>query len=345
MASIKESAEHTEYMEGNVAPPARRGGRVKRHCAKFWWLHIIIFIAISLIIILPVIYVGYPHIAQSDINSSNIHTTLQIIRNATPNNTTLTIEGVLLTNSIFHPTLYAFNASLYLKGHDLPFTTFTVPTMKGKNGTTFQVNQTVDIVNLDETTQYAVAVLANETVPVTLKATGGLKLGGLPYTTVHYNQAVNVPGMNSLKGFNVTELHLSTNASLPYHANAHGNVTVPNLSTSEIDMGDATLDLHVDDVFIGNATLPGLFLASGSSTYPAYATIDLIALGGVLSKPQYKCGVIPVHVKGNSSIVDGVRISFLSASVQALDQVMSFDLKPSLTEAGLGSLANGTCAT
>jgi hypothetical protein len=38
----------------NGTAKAQRSGGIKRHCAKWWWLHLLIFIAIVLIVVLCV---------------------------------------------------------------------------------------------------------------------------------------------------------------------------------------------------------------------------------------------------------------------------------------------------
>lgn len=43
--------------DGAVKKPTL-GQKLKRHCARFWWLHLLIFIALVLVIVLPM-SVGY----------------------------------------------------------------------------------------------------------------------------------------------------------------------------------------------------------------------------------------------------------------------------------------------
>lgn len=40
--------------EGNVPADGRKRAKVKRHCARFWWIHAIIFIVVVLVVVLPV---------------------------------------------------------------------------------------------------------------------------------------------------------------------------------------------------------------------------------------------------------------------------------------------------
>lgn len=35
--------------EGHAKP---QGGKIRRHCAKWWWVHLIIFILIALLVVL-----------------------------------------------------------------------------------------------------------------------------------------------------------------------------------------------------------------------------------------------------------------------------------------------------
>ena len=35
-----------------VAPRRARGGKFRRHCAKWWWLHLIIFLGLVLLVVL-----------------------------------------------------------------------------------------------------------------------------------------------------------------------------------------------------------------------------------------------------------------------------------------------------
>ena len=47
---------HSSHYEGKGGSPERLtfGQKVKRHYRKYWWLHLIIFIVVTLVITLPV---------------------------------------------------------------------------------------------------------------------------------------------------------------------------------------------------------------------------------------------------------------------------------------------------
>ncbi|KAF2155421.1 hypothetical protein K461DRAFT_292281 [Myriangium duriaei CBS 260.36] len=341
MSTSKESLQHKEYMD-NGSPRPKRQGKFKRHCARWWWLHIIVFIAIFLIVLLPVVYVAYPRIAQDDINKSKIHTTNMMIQNPTPSQLDLTLKGFLETASAFHPWLRPFNASLYLVGHEQPFINISVPELLGKNGTQFTTSQVAQISNIGEFTAFCAFLLGLPTLDIVLYGHGDLKLGGLPTTTVTYNQTVSLAGLNALKGTEVTEFHLG-GGSLPFNANSHGNATVPNPTGDTFDFGDVSLNMFVDDIAIGNATLPGLTMTPGNNSYPLYATANQTSIVKVLAQPKYRCGVFPVTMKGNASIFGGEVLPYFTTAFQASNTIVQLNLTDTLKEAGLSQLITGAC--
>jgi hypothetical protein len=107
----------------------------------------------------------------------------------------LDLYTVLLSDSSQEPTLYAFDASLYLGDSDKAFSGFTVPETAGSNGTIAHVKQRVLIGDVDQFTQYTITVLQNETYVLHLKGKGDLKLGGLPKTSVNYDKTIEQSGM------------------------------------------------------------------------------------------------------------------------------------------------------
>lgn len=144
------------------------------------------------------IYVGYPNIAQNAINKGSLGVVSESITNPTPDAIDLDLQSVVLTHSKYHPQLDAFDASFHLEGSDTPFIQFRAPAVKAVNGTPTHVHQRVQIQNLDAYTEYTIATLLNEELTVHLRGKGGLKQGGLPRTTVTYNQKITTKGKSLL---------------------------------------------------------------------------------------------------------------------------------------------------
>ncbi|GAB7353346.1 hypothetical protein MBLNU459_g3832t1 [Dothideomycetes sp. NU459] len=298
-------------------------------------------IVVVLVVTLPVVYVAYPKISQDGINNAGIHITSEQILNPTADSADLTLTGEFLSNSSFHPTLAAHNASLYLEGSDNPFTSLLIPTLKGSNGTAFSIKQTVQITDMAEFTKYCVASLQSQALTIFIRGKGGLKEGSLPKNNVNYDVKVTQLGLNGLQGLDLTSFELKNN--LPYSANSVGNVTIPNPSVFTLALGDTSLNLSVNGTFIGNATLPNLTLTPGNGSYLLYATANETALVSLLKKPQYKCAVLPVDVQGNASIFGGEVVPYFTEALQGNTQRTVLNLTSTLNDAGLGSLINGTC--
>ncbi|KAF4549278.1 Hypothetical protein D9617_22g066230 [Elsinoe fawcettii] len=306
MSTSKEfDPKHDEYTASG-APTKKRGG-FKRHCAKFC------------------VFVGYPRLAQSGIDKAQLVPTAQIIRNPAPDSADLTLDSVLLSDSNLHPDLDSFNGSFYLQGQQTPFISVTIPAIKAENGTLARVQQRIQITNLAEFTRYTTTLLATRSFVVNLRGRGGLKQGGL----------------NAFQGLEITRFRLGD--SLPYNANSFGNVTIPNPSISSASFGDVTLSLFVGDTQIGNSTLPDLTLTPGNNSYPLYATANTTAIAGLLSQPRYNCGVLPLSIRGNESVFNGVSIPYFTAPLRLASIATTFNLTDTLNAAGLGQLANGTC--
>ena len=122
----------------------------------------------------------------------------QTYANPTPSTVDLDLSAVLLSNSSYDPTLYAFQGNLHLGDSDTAFSGFEVPQMQGTNGSIAHVRQQVGIYDDDQFTQYTIAVLQNKTYTLHLKGKGELKVGGLPKTSVDYDKTIIQQGMQCL---------------------------------------------------------------------------------------------------------------------------------------------------
>ena len=203
MASDKERIAHDENFGGQKRT---FGQKVKQHYRKWWWVHVIITIILVLVITLPLVYVAYPHIAQDGVNHSNLEVVSEKVLNPAPDAIDLELNSLFLTKSKYHPQLDAFNASLSLEGRDEPFVSFEVPAIKATNGTEAHIKQRVQITNMEEFTRYTMTALGSDEYTVVLKGKGGLKQGGLPKTTVTYNQHATLKG----KSFSQTAVNRFT---------------------------------------------------------------------------------------------------------------------------------------
>ncbi|KAJ5167757.1 uncharacterized protein N7482_003351 [Penicillium canariense] len=320
-----------------ASPPARRsfGARVGGHFKKWWWVHLIVFIAVVLIITLPIVYVAYPKIAQDDVNDSTLNVTSMVIANPTPDSFELLQTQVIGSHSSYHPKIYSFLASVSLLGAANPFTSVQVPTVKSKDGATVNVNQTVDLSDAGAFGDFAEAVMLNEEVQLNIYGRPELKEGSLPTTTVTYNKTVTMKGLNKLKGFDVTEFHIMTS---PVNGrNMNGTVYIPNPSVMDISMGNVTLDLSVAGQPMGYSYLDNLELVPGNNTVPMTSTVNQTAIIALLTATDnpYTDGVIPFTITGNSSVWDGKELPYFTQALAANNLTVYLNVTKALAEIGL----------
>ncbi|KAF7915047.1 uncharacterized protein EAE98_011370 [Botrytis deweyae] len=308
-----QKVERAEVEQYETNPPAKRsfGGKVKRHCARFWWIHLIIFCISFLIIALCLVYVAMPKIAQDGVNDSSLEITQLKFTDPTPDTIVLSQVGILHSPSMYTPTLDPFNASSYLVTNgqyaSSPMVIIPLPKIHALHpkSTISVENQEVSIVSIDALSDYTTAVLSNEYVTTALVGKTKLHEGALPVITVNYNQTSTYKGLNGLQGFNVTNVRVNLTAlSGP---NLSGYAYIPNPSDMTIVMGDVTLELSTATGVVGNSTIANMTLVPGNNTLPMTGTMDQTK---VLASADLKTGIVQLGIVGKSAIYNGEHLVY-----------------------------------
>lgn len=309
-----EQIEDTQY----AGAPTTYGGRVKRHCARRWWIHLLIFCVIFLIIALALVYGAMPHIAQHGVNESSIEFTALQFLDPSMNTITLNQNATLHSPSMYTPTLDPFNASLYLVTDGVysaePMTYIQMPSIHAlhpeSNDT---LSQQVPIANLAILTQYATEVLTNENVTTALVGKTKLHEGALPVVTVNYNSSSTYKGLNGLAGFNVTGVKVNVSA-LAGEPNLSGFAYIPNPSVLTIAMGNVTLNVSTAQAgFVGTTTVNDMTLVPGNNTLPMTGTVNQTLLLQSLNAS----GFAILEIIGQSSVYNGVHLTYYEEALKS----------------------------
>lgn len=186
--------------------------RFKNHYKRFWWAHVIGIIVVVLVIVLPVyvrraekkernetnvrrVYVGYPNIAQEQVHASDVNVTKMAMSDPTPDSFHINQTQVLHLDSMFEPTLFAFEANASLAGRDSHFATVTIPEITAVDGKVIHVNQDVSLQDtVAEFGDFCKAIVLNEEVELVLYGKPELQVQVLPVITVTYNETVPLKG-------------------------------------------------------------------------------------------------------------------------------------------------------
>jgi cytoskeletal protein RodZ len=225
----------------NVSIRRGYGYKSKRHCGRWWWLHLIIFCVVFLIIALCLVYVAMPKIAQHGVDESSIEFTEVDFLNPTSESIVLTQKAILHSPSMYTPTLDAFNASLWLLTNGVfgptPMMYIPMPQIHALHPQSSSgiVGLNVSIANLEQVTEYATTVLTKEYVETALTGRTKLHEGALPTTWINYNSSTTYKGLNGLSGFNVTNVKINVTAT-PGTPNLQGFAYIPNPSFLTVAM-------------------------------------------------------------------------------------------------------------
>ncbi|KAL1988072.1 hypothetical protein VTN96DRAFT_1103 [Rasamsonia emersonii] len=310
MADKAETQPTQTAIEANSVP-AKRGfpSRLGAHYKKWWWLHLLVLIVIVLVITLPVVYVAYPRIAQHDVDASTLNITQLVITDPTPDSIHVTQTQVLGNKAAYHPTIYAFNATISMVGAAAPIATALVPQIQANDGQIIHVDQVLQLSDASAMADFSKAMLNNEAVELNFYGRPDLKEGGLPKKVVTFNKTVTLRGLNGLKGFNITSSNI-TSVKTDGTAMMSGTVYIPNPSVLTVAMGNITLDLSANGTHIGQSFLNDLTLVPGDNTVPMTSNVNLTQATRFL-----KGNVLTIDIRGNKSEYNGQEIPYFSQAL------------------------------
>jgi hypothetical protein len=142
-----------------------------------------------------------PKIAQHDVNRSSLEFKALKFENPSMSEITLTQDGVLHNPSMYTPTLDSFVAGSFLVTNGSfgakAIINVTMPKIHATKPQSNQgvFKQVVPIVDIEQLTKYATAVISQEYVETALGGKTNLHLGALPVVDVKYNSTSKYKGM------------------------------------------------------------------------------------------------------------------------------------------------------
>jgi hypothetical protein len=311
-------------------------------------------IIVVLIIVLPVVFVAIPDKAQHDINSSTLEVNSQDVTQPTEDSIHLRINSTAKSSSSFHPRLDAFRASFALEGKE-PFIYADVPETKADASTEIIIDQNVKIANMDSFKEYNKLVIGSETFSVLFSGKTKVHQSGLKAITVDYDKKITMKGMspppfrthtlltstmltitiglNKLQGMNITDLKILSGSGdggiLPDGSNMIGTVLIPNPSVMILDLGNVTMDLAIDGKSIGYALLPNMVLKPGMNSCPMQSHVEQLSVFQSVTT-KYKNAILPLDIKGNSSIVNGKHLVYFEEAIKSNTIRVDLNVGPAL---------------
>jgi hypothetical protein len=172
------------------------------------------------------VYVGFPRIAQDQLNKSSLNVTSQEISDPTPDNLQLVQTAVAHNPSSYHPNIDAFQGAFFMPDTQpdiIPFGYLNTPGFHATEDATIFVNETFNVTNMDQFIRYNVALYTSDTFQVGFNGRVTLHEMKFPAATVNYNQIVTLKGRQRL-----------ISVSLHFFADRNQASTTSRASTSPI---------------------------------------------------------------------------------------------------------------
>ncbi|KAM3548343.1 hypothetical protein ARSEF4850_009464 [Beauveria asiatica] len=322
------------------------GNKTKAHFKKFWKYYAI-GVVLGLAIFLPLLFkVFIPLIMARFINSRNI-----LVQHA----------DVFIRNS--KEIEFAANASvkspLGARVGDLEFTLHdtTVPQppavlsadIKGfaiKKTTKIDIRQGLLHVNdSDALVDWADRFIDSETIPFDVRVKGlDVFLGALRYT-FNLKRPISINGLRGLSDITVNEIELM----LPPVANKNvrANVSLSNPSSISAQVGNATVDLSVNDIKIGEAFAYNISLVPGVTNVHIDGLVDIPTIVSNLGRiirgqaSELPAGHVNLQLNVTSFTMYGEKIDFLGALLRKRVLVGKVPLVTLINGAGTSIIKTG----
>ncbi|TVY57124.1 hypothetical protein LCER1_G003624 [Lachnellula cervina] len=310
--------EQLEQRNGSAGVTGKRQ-KVKAHSKKWWWVYLILFIAGVLIVTLPIIYVGFPNIAQNGVNKAHLEVTGLEFYNPTPDSIQVTERIITHNPSMYTPTLDPWSGGTFVVTNgtysDKAIVYLPVPkthTLHPLSNAAI-VNATVPINDQAQIALYATQLVKLEKVTTALVGKPLLHIGKLPAIHVNYNASTTYSGMNGLQGFNVTNIRIDPGNTLLILPNMNGTAFIPNPSNITADLGNVTFSLKDPaGVEVGVALIENMLLRPGDNNLPLVGMLNQ-----TLVIPALENGFINLTITGTDCIYNGKHIPYYEAALAA----------------------------
>ncbi|KAJ9138271.1 hypothetical protein NKR19_g7907 [Coniochaeta hoffmannii] len=323
----------TMEQEREVKP--KKGGKVKRHCLRFWWAYLIAFIIIIVLAVVLIIFVAVPKIAQKKVDDAELQIDSIVASNTESGNFTMSVNSTIRLSSATAATIDGFDGVMYLEDFEphVPFAKLAFPQTTGDKLQVVNISQFTPITDLEAFTRFNTWLLLNESIRVTIEGDTKIHVKGLSKAYgINFKKTVTLQGLQNFKG---TEVPYSTVALTPDENgdNFHGNVTVPNRSVVSFEIGNASFTTYLLGQDVGVTYMDNMVLRPGLNTFNIHASISQGAVVNALQLKPYceQGGLLPFELTGKDVVNKGQHLTYysqaLGAANQTVDLPIGFDLK------------------
>jgi len=302
---------------------ARSGGRDwKRHCARRWWIYLIITLAVILAGVLGLIYGVLPAVAQKTINESKLTVEYIAIEAPKPDSFTYsqnaTVTGKVPVKAHLNPQRIAMFLVPAKGEESYPFMYLNVSRLDISNKFPINVAQyPMEITNKTAFVEFTKVALKENEFKLGLKSRPELVSGSL-HNFVDYNKVVDLKGFNGLKGATIFGSKLLNESEwLEDGTNMLATLYVNNTSSFEMEVGDLTANFALAGAGLGYGIVKGLKLMRGENRVQINGHL-IDALAKLPTTQSLLDAGMNITISGNSTVYDKQHIPWLEAALKSL---------------------------
>lgn len=316
--------------ENDDDQPKKQKGAFARHCARFWWAHLIAFILITVLVVILIIFVAVPKIAQSKINAAELSIDGIFATGTQSQNYTMSINSTIRTDGSVQATIEGFTGVMYLEDLEphTPFAEIGFPQTTSDALQTVNVSQFIPITNMAAFTTFNTWLLKNDSLRVTITGDTTVYIRGLSKGySVNFKKTVSLPGLRNFDGTAVPESVVSLEPDANGN-NFKGVVTIPNYSIVTFEIGNATFHNYLLGAEIGTVFIDNMLLRPGLNNFTMRATIDQGPVLKALGQKPYceNGGQLPFQLSGKDVVNNGQRLSYYADALASGNQTVTIDI-------------------
>ncbi|KAM0276114.1 hypothetical protein ACHAQH_007088 [Verticillium albo-atrum] len=318
-------------MAQHEQPIEKRGKRKScmRHCAKFWWIYLLAFIAIVVLVVCLIIFVAIPKIAQSKLDHAKLTVDGIIVTQTEENKFNMAINSTIRAKDGVKAKIAPFQAVMYLEDIEshTPFVYLDFPETESVKLQTVNTTQEVTIPDMDAFTTFNTWLLGNETLRVTVEGKTHVRVNGISRNYgVTFKKTMELTGLNHFKGLEVT----SNRVNITHDDNGDnffGWVDIPNPSVFTIEIGNASFHTYHNSSNIGTAFIDNLFLYPGINNVSMRANISTAPVVRAMGmEPACESGIVDFQLGGDNVVNNGQELVYFADALAASNLTVPIEL-------------------
>ncbi|KFY84639.1 hypothetical protein V500_09127 [Pseudogymnoascus sp. VKM F-4518 (FW-2643)] len=317
---------------GNVEKPKR--GPFGTFVRKWWWAILIVLAIGALVVILPLVLVGFPRIIQDKVNKSTLSIDGISVTNTKTDTVLVSINSSVSSSNSIPAVVEAFDAIMYLEDK-LPHTTImTLRMPETKTGLALvNVSQEISGASNQAFIDFNSWYLWNSSLAVTIEGETHVRVKGLKPAKVTFKKTVTLVGVNGFTGLNVTQANINVSA---VDNNFNGYADIPNPSILTFEVGNVTFGNYFEQKKIGTLFIDDMFIRPGTNNVSVRATISQEpVITAVQKKPYCDDGILPFDLLGESVINHGQPLAYFADALALHAQSTKIRVGAALKAAGL----------